>query len=110
MGYAAYRAWTIGIDSYDPRIVDMTLSGATFYTLQLAFNFAWTPLFFGAKRPVEALIDSVALTGTAWYTTYLWFHVDKAAGYTLLPYCAWLGFATYLCVSDTPGLENVPNM
>lgn len=55
------------------------------------------PLFFRFKRPIEATADIVALTGTVGYLTYIWGQIDEVAGWTLAPYLAWLGFATYLC-------------
>lgn len=59
----------------------------------------WTPLFFGLKRPVEATVDIVALTGVVGYLMYIWSGVDKVAAWGLAPYLGWLSFATYLCVS-----------
>lgn len=61
----------------------------------------WTPLFFGLKRPVEATVDIVALTGIVGYLTYIWSGVDQVAAWALVPYLGWLSFATYLCVSNT---------
>ena len=54
------------------------------------------PLFFRFKRPIEATIDVVALTGIVGYLTYIWGQVDEVAGWTLAPYLGWLGFASYL--------------
>ena len=54
------------------------------------------PLFFRLKRPIEATIDSVALTGTVGYLIYIWSQVDTVAAWSLAPYLGWLGFATYL--------------
>lgn len=54
------------------------------------------PLFFRFKRPIEATVDVVALTGIVGYLTYIWGSVDERAGWALVPYCAWLSFATYL--------------
>lgn len=56
------------------------------------------PLFFVAKRPIEATVDIVALTGVVGYLTYTWGKVDAVAGWALAPYLGWLGFATYLTV------------
>ena len=56
------------------------------------------PLFFRFKRPIEATVDIVALTGITGYLTYIWGQVDDVAGYALVPYLGWLGFATYLTV------------
>ena len=56
------------------------------------------PLFFGWHRPIEATVDIVALTATTGYLTYIWSQVDEVAGWCLVPYVAWLSFATYLTV------------
>jgi benzodiazapine receptor len=70
------------------------------------------PLFFVAKRPIEATVDIVALTGVAGYLTYIWGKVDPIAGWAMVPYLGWLGFATYLSAGvgylndwDTKGKE-----
>jgi translocator protein len=100
MGYAAHRAWTVGMASADPSVVDITKRGATLYTAQLVLNLCFTPLYFGLGRPVEALVDIAALTGTVYYLAYVWAQVDDVAVYCLLPYIAWLSFATYLCAGQ----------
>lgn len=96
MGYSAYRAWTVGMSSFDPIKVEATRRGATVYTVQLVLNLIWMPLFFRAKRPIEATANIVALTGAVGYLTYTWAKVDDVAAWCLAPYLGWLGFATYL--------------
>jgi translocator protein len=98
MGYGAYRAWTVGMSSLDPLKVEDARRGATLYTVQLALNLLWMPLFFYLKRPIEATVDIFTLTGTVGYLTYVWGKVDPIASYCLMPYVAWLGFASYLTV------------
>jgi len=73
--------------------------GATLYTIQLGLNLIWMPLFFGLKRPVEAMADITVLTGVTGYLTYIWGQVDPVAGWALVPYVGWLSFASYLNVS-----------
>jgi len=99
MGYAAYRAWTTGTRSIDPRKVTLARQGATLYTIQLALNLIWMPLFFKFRRPIEATADIVALTGITGYMAYIWSEVDEVATYAILPYLGWLTYATYLSVS-----------
>jgi len=99
MGYAAYRAWTTGTQSIDPRKVTLAQQGATLYTIQLALNLIWMPLFFKFRRPIEATADIVALTGITGYMAYIWNEVDEVATYAILPYLGWLTYATYLSVS-----------
>jgi benzodiazapine receptor len=97
MGYSAYRAYTTGLDPLSSLETHLlTKQGATLYTIQLGLNLIWMPLFFVAKRPIEATVDIVALTGTVGYLTYIWGKVDARAGWALVPYLGWLGFATYL--------------
>ena len=98
MGYSAYRAWTTGTTSMNPEINALAMKGATLYTIQLGLNLIWMPLFFGAKRPIEATVDIVALTGVTGYLTYIWSGVDTVAAWGMVPYLGWVGFATYLSV------------
>ncbi len=100
MGYAAYRAWTTGMASANPSVHDLTQRGATLYTLQIAVNLCFTPLYFGLGKPVAGLINIATLTGMVYYLAYLWKEVDSTATYLLFPYMAWLSFATYLCAAQ----------
>ena len=99
MGYASYRAYTNGTSPFStPEVIATTRHAATVYSVQLALNLIWTPLFFGVKKkPVAATVDIVALLGTNVYLTYLWSTVDQVSAYCQLPYLGWLSFATYLC-------------
>lgn len=55
------------------------------------------PLFFGLGRPILATVDIVSLVGVNAYLAYLWGgSVDATSGWLLVPYIAWLGFASYL--------------
>lgn len=99
MGYAAYRAWTTGATSINPETVSLAKQGATLYSIQLALNLLWTPLYFAMGRPIAATVDILALGGTVGYLAYVWGQVDPVCGWLLAPYLAWLSFATYLCVS-----------
>lgn len=51
-----------------------------------------------AKRPVLALVDILALTATVWKMTANMSEIGTRVSTTwfLAPYCAWLGYATYL--------------
>jgi len=97
MGYSAYRAYSVGLaPTASLRSHLLTKQGATLYTIQLGLNLIWMPLFFWAKRPIEATVDIVALTGVTGYLAYVWGQVDATAGWLLAPYLGWLGVATYL--------------
>ncbi|KFY21794.1 hypothetical protein V493_07100 [Pseudogymnoascus sp. VKM F-4281 (FW-2241)] len=97
MGYGAFRACNAGLSPLrSPDVIQATKHGATLYTIQLGLNLLWMPLFFVAKRPIEATVDCLALTGTVGYMTYIWGKVDAGAAWCMVPYLGWLCYASYL--------------
>ncbi|PBJ13122.1 TspO/MBR family protein [Flavobacterium sp. ACN6] len=70
-----------------------------FFIIQLILNAIWSYLFFGLKNPMLALVE-IALLWLMIYETYLKFiKINKTAGYLLIPYLAWVGFAAVLNAS-----------
>ena len=66
------------------------------FVIQLVMNAAWSWLFFGKHRIDWALIDIIALF-VMLVVLILWFYREnKTAGWLLLPYIAWVSFATLL--------------
>lgn len=63
---------------------------------QLAFNAAWTPIFFGAHRPRLALADLAATAGSVGGYMHFAARVDRKAARLMWPYLGWLGFAAIL--------------
>jgi translocator protein len=66
------------------------------YFVQLALNAAWTPIFFGAHEMGWALIEIMMLWIAIALTLISFFRVNRAAGWLLAPYLAWVTFATAL--------------
>lgn len=66
------------------------------FKIQLALNAAWTPIFFGLRRPGVALAEIVAMWLAVAATVALFARQRLAAGLLLLPYLAWVTFATAL--------------
>jgi translocator protein len=71
------------------------------YLIQLAFNFAWTPLFFTIRKLLLASIDISILWALVIATIYEFYQVDPVSSYLLLPYLAWVSFASVLCITIT---------
>ncbi|MCZ8089505.1 TspO/MBR family protein [Flavobacterium sp.] len=94
MGFAAGRVWN-KIDTDEKNVKKAFL----FFIIQLALNALWSYLFFGLRNPMLASFEIILL----WlmiYETYLQFKkLDKISGYLLLPYLAWVSFATVLTFS-----------
>jgi tryptophan-rich sensory protein len=89
MGIAAYLVW-----QHRERIGART--ALIVYGVQLALNAVWSPLFFTAQRPDLALIDIVALLVMIVLTVVLFWRIRRTAAALLLPYLAWVSFATAL--------------
>ena len=66
------------------------------FVVQLVLNALWSYLFFGLHRPDLAFVDIVALWAVILMTTVLFWRQLRLAGLLMLPYLAWVGFASVL--------------
>ncbi len=66
---------------------------------QLILNAAWSWMFFAAQSPLLGLVNIVPQLVFALVTTSLFFRIDRLAGWSLVPLCIWVGFATLLNLS-----------
>lgn len=89
MTVAAYRTWRT------PDAPSRTTALRLWWT-QLAFNAAWNPLFFGAKRPTLSMLDLLALMTAQLAFVKKASAVDRGAVWSFAPYIAWVAFAGYL--------------
>jgi len=93
MGVAAYLVWLRGIDAKGVR------AALAVFVIQLALNGLWSILFFGNRQPGLALVEIIVLWVAIAVTIRLFWRVVPAAGVLLLPYWAWVSFATILNAS-----------
>lgn len=66
---------------------------------QLLLNVLWTAIFFGLRAPLAAFIEIVLLFLAILVTTIRFFPISRSAGYLLIPYLVWVGFAAVLNLS-----------
>lgn len=66
------------------------------FVVQLALNLSWSPLFFAARQITAALVLIVVMAAAIAVTIVLFRRVRPIAAVLLLPYLAWVLFATYL--------------
>ncbi|MFE3968813.1 TspO/MBR family protein [Stenotrophomonas sp. YIM B13575] len=66
------------------------------YLLQLALNVLWSWLFFGWKQGALAFADILLLLVLIVATVVAFHRVRPAAAWLLLPYLAWVAFASAL--------------
>jgi translocator protein len=93
MGIAAFLVWRQGLDDKVVRIALVC------FIVQLILNGIWTPLFFGLHSPLLGLIDIVLLLNAIIVTIFVFSKISRPAALLLVPYFAWVSFATVLNAS-----------
>jgi len=71
-------------------------SAFTLWTVQLLLNAAWSPLFFGMERADLALLDIIPMLIVIIATIVVGMRLRPLAAWLLVPYAAWVSFASYL--------------
>lgn len=66
------------------------------FVVQLLVNLAWSPMFFGEHEMTFALYVILVLDVAVIVTIALFWQVRRVAAWLLLPYLAWVLFATVL--------------
>jgi translocator protein len=66
------------------------------FGLQLALNLAWTGLFFALRMPGLAFGEIVLLWVSILATLLAFGRINRAAGWLMVPYLAWVAFAAAL--------------
>lgn len=67
-----------------------------FFFLLLALTTTWPLFFFTWKDPTLALYNLIIIDAVALITTYLFWNINKASGWLMLPFLAWVSYATVL--------------
>lgn len=83
MAVSAWLAWRAGAPLWA-------------YGLQLGLNTLWSLIFFLCRSPRGALVDVVALWGAILATIVVFGRHSHVAAWLLVPYLAWVTFATVL--------------
>lgn len=91
MGVAAGLVWDR--IEYEKETVKNAL---IIFAIQLTLNALWSYLFFGLRNPMVAGIEIILLWLMIFETYTQFVKINKIAGYLLLPYLAWVSFATVL--------------
>ena len=66
------------------------------FGVQLALNVLWSFLFFASQSPFYAFIEIITLWFAILFTIISFYKVSKKASMILIPYIAWVSFASIL--------------
>lgn len=92
MGIALFLVWREDAPMHTKR------RAITFYTIQLALNFIWSPVFFGVDAHWVAAVIIIVMDVLVILTMRSFHAIRPVAVNLLIPYLAWLLFATYLTI------------
>jgi benzodiazapine receptor len=90
MAYAVWRILSL------PRNLPGRSAAVTVFFVQLALNSLWSFAFFGGHSPLAGLIVILALIVAIGATIRAFWLLDRIAALLLLPYLAWVAYATAL--------------
>ena len=66
------------------------------FVVQLALNLSWSPVFFAMHQITGAFLIAVAMAVSVLITLVLFWRIRPVAGMLMLPYLAWVCFASAL--------------
>jgi translocator protein len=90
MAYALWRILSL------PRDIPGRSAAIVAFFVQLALNGAWSFAFFGGQSPIAGLVVIAALIVAILATIATFWKLDRTAALLLVPYLAWVTFATVL--------------
>ncbi|MFH1611630.1 MAG: TspO/MBR family protein [Patescibacteria group bacterium] len=93
MGVAFYLLWT-----RTPKLFKRNESKnlVFLFLIHLVFNAIWSPIFFGLHQIAFALVIIIVMVISLTYIMYKAWNIDRRVTYILIPYLAWILFASIL--------------
>lgn len=90
MGISLYWIWTAGTKKKEVR------DALKLFAVHLILNTSWSIVFFGMHNIPLSLVNIIALWVLIVIVMIKFYKIDKRASLILLPYLAWVSFATIL--------------
>jgi len=90
MGISLFLVWNAEIDTKAKQ------KALALFFIQLILNTLWSYFFFYLQSPLYGLIEIVILLIFIIFTMLRFFMIRPLAGFLLVPYVLWVGFATVL--------------
>jgi tryptophan-rich sensory protein len=89
LGYSSYLIWNSKNINKNTYII--------LYLIHLVLLLVWWPYFVYFPNRIFSTISLIGLDLYAIILAFLFYGVNKIASYLLIPYIAWLSFASFLC-------------
>lgn len=93
MAISLFIIWRQGLDKSGRK------TAFIIFLAQLIVNAMWTPVFFGLKMPWLALVLIIILWLLIFLTIAIFAKLSRLGAWLLVPYLAWVTFATVLNVA-----------
>ena len=90
MGISLFLIWREGLK--EKRVA----TALVLFAIQLILNALWSIAFFGLRSPVSGLVIIIVLWIAILLTMIWFFRISGVAGWLLIPYLIWVGFAVVL--------------
>lgn len=90
MGIALYMVWVCGTKKAVVR------DALYIFALQMALNVLWSFIFFGWHQPGWAFLEIIIMWLAILWAIIAFGRICKSAGWVLVPYLAWVTFASTL--------------
>jgi tryptophan-rich sensory protein len=98
MAVAAFLVWRrgFGVPGQIPDVRPAVRIALVVFAVQLALNALWSWLFFAMRSPLAGLVEIVVLWIAIAATIALFWPLSRIAAGMMVPYLAWVTFATVL--------------
>jgi len=90
MGVSLFFVWREGVQSRQAK------TALILFAVQWVLNVLWSFLFFGLKSPVAGFLEIGFLWIAILLTILAFYRISRIAGFLLVPYMVWVGFAFVL--------------
>jgi tryptophan-rich sensory protein len=90
MGIALYLVWSHSGDKKEVK------SALALFAIQLMLNVLWSFVFFGWHQPGWAFVEIILMWLAIFATIVSFSKISKTAAWLMVPYLAWVSFATCL--------------
>ncbi|MCL4354729.1 tryptophan-rich sensory protein [Patescibacteria group bacterium] len=90
IGISLYWIWTAGTEKKEVK------DALKLFAIHLALNASWSIVFFGMHNIFLSLVNIIALWILIVMVMFKFYKINRKASLILLPYLAWVSFATIL--------------